>query len=164
MLPPRLLLSTCSFPPARINTPPRSCVNRYVKPLTYSLTYGASSVKPHSLIDWSRLKQVHGRVTPFAVLGQAHGERRWRLWLPISLGVPCTHAYQGAERQSRQRWCTGERAGLSSEAWWHYCLGPGFPERLVPMVSSEAMVALLPGGSRLVDARVPCPWWPSIPA
>ena len=45
------------------------------------------------------LKQVHGRVTPFAVLGQAHGERRWRLWLPISLGVPCTHAYQGAERQ-----------------------------------------------------------------
>ena len=45
------------------------------------------------------LKQVHGRVTPFAVLGQAHGERRWRLWLPISLGVPCTHAYQGAESQ-----------------------------------------------------------------
>ena len=51
------------------------------------------------LIDWSRLKQVHGRVTPFAVLGQAHGERRWRLWLPISLGVPCTHAYQGDRTQ-----------------------------------------------------------------
>ena len=33
------------------------------------------------------------------MLGQAHGERRWRLWLPISLGVPCTHAYQGAESQ-----------------------------------------------------------------
>ena len=57
---------------------------------------------------------------------------------------------RGPEAKSRQRWCTGERAGLSSEAWWHDCLGPGLPERRVPMVSPEAMVgethgALLPG-------------------
>ena len=58
---------------------------------------------------------------------------------------------RGLNAKCRQRWCTGERAGLSSEAWWHYCLGPGLPERRVPMVSPEAMVgethgALLPGG------------------
>ena len=58
---------------------------------------------------------------------------------------------RGPKAKGRQRWCTGERAGLSSEAWWHYCLGPGLPERRVPMVSPEAMVgethgALLPGG------------------
>ena len=58
---------------------------------------------------------------------------------------------RGPKAKCRQRWCTGERAGLSSEAWWHYCLGPGLPERRVPMVSPKAMVgethgALLPGG------------------
>ena len=58
---------------------------------------------------------------------------------------------RGLNAKCRQRWCTGERAGLSSEAWWHYRLGPGFPERRVPMVSPEAMVgethgALRPGG------------------
>ena len=46
-------------------------------PITHDYSQFPTITHNHS----DGLKQVHGRVTPFAVLGLAHGERRWRLWL-----------------------------------------------------------------------------------
>ena len=61
---------------------------------------------------------------PSAVLGQAHGVRDLPVsWLPFSLGDPCSTARRSANCLPLVS--AGERASMSSKAWWPHGLGPG---------------------------------------